>query len=758
MAFTLVSSLLFSDELGENENVVDDQAKKIIWLEKLLQEQKDKSVEMQQQLDSSNKTLANIKTVFNDDQMYRIDNPNSRKPWLDMTIQNGIQDYTKMGGTAYIHMRKRLKGMIPSPECLRWHLRKINLPPGVWYDMLELLKIKAESLPEEERVCAIIFDEMSLMSQLSYDHSKQQTVGYVTTPLSKRALEKKKEKGLENQRDRAYHAFTVMLVCLFGKWKQTIDFHLTGRSFDAEIIAEWLKLLISEVKKSNLIIESMCMDMSTLNLGIWKAFKISVTGSPKSGYTVQNSFIHEGFIINVFSDVPHCLKAMRNAFMKYIFILHDEWVKTYNLKTNKVEFKWVWKLVQFDQRRQLKVAPHLTKKIVALGTHTYGKMKVGPAMKVLGRATAQALRFVNQHYPKEFPDECLPTVIMIEKIAGWYEIMSGRSTANAFFKSNPEAIADKVGTIERFVEFWCSIKLHPSQHLDRAFKPCQVAVILSSTSMISLQKRVLAKYDVKFFMGVKTNDDPIESYNGGVRGRGKSPTPQQYMWISKAISLTQYLGPVDGSYEADHTESALVQLKHFKELRKSLEEEDKKSITFLDEIPVIKESQKIKDKAERNALAYVAGMILKRTILTKSKCKKCEEAFVAPEDKKLASGDNDLISLKEYKKGCSTYPSPVGNAMFLDVETLFRQKQELIKDLENKGNELTAYALRFLEPKYTKVPTCHLRIIFARFIKARWHFWTEKTDEDELAMEHFQKEIEAEANSSKTSKRMVSVK
>ena len=93
----------------------------------------------------------------------------------------------------------------------------------------------------------------------------------------------------------------------------------------------------------------------------------------------------------------------------------------------------------------------------------------------------------------------------------------------------------------------------------------------------------------------------------------------------------------------------------------------------------------------------------------------------------------------------------------VDVETLFRQKQEQIKDLENKGNELTAYALRFLESKYTKVPTCHLRIIFSRFIKARWHFWTEKTDEDELAMAHFQKEIEAEANSSKTSKRMVSV-
>ena len=750
--------VFFSDTLKEGQKVIEEQKQKIAWLERLLDEQKNKSVEMQKSLDSNAKTVAQVNTLFSGDQMHRLENPNSRRPWFDMTIQNCIQDYCKMGYTSYCHMRKRLKNLMPHPETLRWHLRKVNLPPGIWYDMLELLKIKAEGLPEEEKVCSLIFDEMSLKSQITYDMSTQKIVGYVTTPLSKKQLQKKKEKGLEDQKDRAYHAFTIMLVCLFGKWKQTIDFHLTGRSFDAEIIAQWLKDIISEVKKATLTIASMCMDMSTLNLGIWKAFDIKVTGSPKAGYTVQNSFTHEGFLIYVLSDVPHCLKAIRNAFMKYIFIIHDEFVKLFGLKSNQCNFKWIWKLVDFDQKKGLKLAHHLTKKIVQMGQNTYGKMKVGPALRVFSRNTSIALRFANEHYPNEFPDECLSTCVLIEKVTEWYQLMSGRSKLCAFVKDDPEGVADKISKIERFVDFFCSMQLNPKQHLDKAFKPCQLSVILSSTSIVSLVKRLLAKYKVKYFMAVKGNNDPIEGYNGGVRGKGKDPTPIQYMWYAKAMSMTQYMGPLQGSYEASHADSSLVQLRDMKQLRKSLEKEEEKSFTVLDEIPVVNESKKIKDKAERNSLAYVGGVILKRTIRTHSKCEKCEAAFVATGDDKLATGDNQLIAMREFKEGLLTYPTPVATAMFLDVETLFREKQELLKNDERIGDKHTDYALKFLESKYKKVPTCHLRIIFARFLKARLHFWTKNTNEAELEMLEVQKEIEAEACSSKTSRSLWIVK
>lgn len=253
-------------------------------------------------------------------------------------------------------------------------------------------------------------------------------------------------------------------------------------------------------------------------------------------------------------------------------------------------------------------------------------------------------------------------------------------------------------------------------------------------------------------MPVKCNNDPIEGYNGCVRQRGKNPTPQSYMWYAKAIGLSQYLGPTQGSYELSHTESSLVELQNIKELRKSIKEEEGKSIATIEEQPTLKKVEQIKDKAEKDSLGYLTGVILKRTILSKSKCQKCVDEFVTTE------GSNKLILLKEYKKGQLTHPRKLANEMSEDIEGFFRQNQNLLKDKSKIGETLTKIVLKQLDSKFKNAPKCHLEIIVARFIKARWHFWTKQTDEKEKAMAFFKKEMEAEASSSKTSKRMVSVK
>ena len=254
-------------------------------------------------------------------------------------------------------------------------------------------------------------------------------------------------------------------------------------------------------------------------------------------------------------------------------------------------------------------------------------------------------------------------------------------------------------------------------------------------------------------MPVKCNNDPIEGYNGCVRQRGKNPTPQSYMWYAKAIGLSQYLGPTQGSYELSHTESSLVELQNIKDLRKSLEEEEGKSIvTMEEEQPTLKKGQKIKDKAEKDSLGYLTGVILKRTILSQSKCQDCADSFVT------ADGSNKLILLKEYTKGQLTHPSKLANDIFEDIEGFFQKNQNLLKDKSKIGESLTKIVLAHLDSQYHNAPKCHLQIIVARFIKARWHFWTKQTDEKEKAMAFFKKEMEAEASSSKTSKRMVSVK
>ena len=109
---------------------------------------------------------------------------------------------------------------------------------------MTLLKIKTRDLPESEKSVSLICDEMSLKSKIEYDMTTQTYFGYVTTPLSKKMLRQKKD---EEKPDRAYHALSVMIVSLLGKWKQLIDFHFTGRSFDAKAVAKWLKEIIAEL-------------------------------------------------------------------------------------------------------------------------------------------------------------------------------------------------------------------------------------------------------------------------------------------------------------------------------------------------------------------------------------------------------------------------------------------------------------------------------------------------------------------------------
>jgi len=115
------------DETGnKNKKSGKLQHEQIALLQRLLQEEKSVSADLKRKLGTAESTITNVRKIFRDDQLNRLENPHSRGHWQDMTIQNSIQDFTRMGFTGYEHMRKRLQNAIPSAETLRWHLRKIG--------------------------------------------------------------------------------------------------------------------------------------------------------------------------------------------------------------------------------------------------------------------------------------------------------------------------------------------------------------------------------------------------------------------------------------------------------------------------------------------------------------------------------------------------------------------------------------------------------------------------------------------------------
>ena len=129
-------------------------------------------------------------------------------------------------------------------------------------------------------------------------------------------------------------------------------------------------------------------------------------------------------------------------------------MEKYNLKTTDINFKWIVKMVDIDAKHQLKKAPHLSKAILDMGKNTYSKMKVGPAMKVLSRATASSLRWFHEKYPEEFTYECLTMAKFCEMVGYWFEICAGRNQFLAFHRDDPEKTAQKIDFLKEFIGFY----------------------------------------------------------------------------------------------------------------------------------------------------------------------------------------------------------------------------------------------------------------------------------------------------------------
>lgn len=117
-----------------------------------------------------------------------------------------------------------------------------------------------------------------------------------------------------------------------------------------------------------------------------------------------------------------------------------------------------------------------------------------------------------------------------------------------------------------------------------------------------------------------------------------------------------------------------------------------------------------------NEILPLGGMILKRTIHSRSFCKDCINYFTSKDGSKTQS-KNLLISMREFKKGALVDPSEPANKMFAIAEDLFRQKRNGMQT-----NTLSDLVFEEVKKQIPDVITCHLKIILTRFITTRTHW------------------------------------
>ena len=253
-----------------------------------------------------------------------------------------------------------------------------------------------------------------------------------------------------------------------------------------------------------------------------------------------------------------------------------------------------------------------------------------------------------------------------------------------------------------------------------------------------------------------------------MRSKDRAPTPVNFKRYLKRIALSQHIRRVkSGSYDQDddnaHYLSGLTDLKEYHRLKLLEREEAEENL----EIPIdntgatTEQSDDELDRAffdesnpyelnlaEKCSLIHFGGYVLKKTILTKSKCVKCISYFVTNEISKNVT--HTIINERDYVAGALTRPSETACEMFEAAEETFRKYVKNWHKDENCATKLSTTIILKLVSLIEDVDQCHLKIIIDRFVRARLHFWNDYENRRLKPMNV--ENIKSAANASKSSK------
>ena len=159
-------------------------------------------------------------------------------------------------------------------------------------------KEKVESMNEQEKLCTLCMDEISLKTNLFYDISKDRIVGLEDYGSGTRTNKV------------ANSALVLLLRSISGKWKQPLGYALVNGGCLKEEMEEPMKGAIDKVEGIGLKVVVVMSDLGSNFQSL--ANHLGVT--PERPW-----FIHNQKKYFLMFDPPHLIKCIRNNLMKYTF-------------------------------------------------------------------------------------------------------------------------------------------------------------------------------------------------------------------------------------------------------------------------------------------------------------------------------------------------------------------------------------------------------------------------------------------------------
>lgn len=638
--------------------------------------------------------------VFRSDQCLAMKKKSMRfRKWSNQTVNEALGLKFTCGQSGYENVLY-LNLPYPSIRTLQRRLENLKFESGILTEVFDFMKIKIDTMKQpQEKECVLLLDEMSLTESVDYDTSTSSYFGNVTLPFH------------ELQANvHANHALVFMLGGISTRWKQTVAYYYTSSSVDGSVLKKIILEIITLAEKLGLKVNSVTSDMGSVNQAMWKSFGI-VCGQHVE---TSSSIVHpldDTRTIDFLADVPHLLINIRTCLISNKhFIIPREIQKMYSLPSQFIDSKYLTELVDFQEKRDLKLAHKLTSD--HLDDKHFDKMKVSRATTVLSHDVSCGIKFIAE---ESKDDSGLTTAWFIELVSKWFSLMTSRNPVMALSKFNKKEYHDTIKFLEEVIVVFRNLRIVGNNN-KVIWKPIQTGVILSTTSILNLQQKFLDEKKFKFLMTSRFTQDCLENLFSVIRTKQVVPTALQFKNNLKLVCVAQYLKKSSkGSYDVDDRDF----LSGFLDVVKEKVHKPAENIQLPENWD--KSHAFTLDNSEQNALYNIAGYIISRVKNNDSICNLCVNALGS----KLKNDESyaTFVSTKEFKDKCLFYANKKTFAFFLKMELIFRSLEahllSLPSNVKQLVNDVIDADVEIIKVAY--FPKCHFikKKLQERFVNFR---------------------------------------
>ena len=334
----------------------------------------------------------------------------------------------------------------------------------------------------EDKLCGITFDAISIKSGIYYEQSKDKLVGFENC-----GQYYKGEKP-------AQYAMVFMAKGLCRKWKQVLGYFLYNRSLPADILKTMIHDCIIKLLSCGLHPKFVVCDQDASNRSAFAKLNVSST-TPYVKVNDEKVFF--------FYDTPHLLKSTRNTLTKYDI----------QVGSDIARWRHVVNFYDSDKVHPIRIAPKLTDSHI--DSNNFEKMKVKYATQILSRTVASGL--YTYATLGGLPQEATATATFVYKMNELFDVFNSsvrnhyrpRKCAINAFNGNLNFLND----MKAWIESWKIIGTNRQI-------PSVKGWLLNIASLQALWEDVSSTYNLEYLLTRRINQDCLENFFCCIRKSG----------------------------------------------------------------------------------------------------------------------------------------------------------------------------------------------------------------------------------------------